>query len=117
MKKSLMIILIGLFGLSMPMKSLAANQWVTVELNNATFLIKGNAKYLEAFEQAYEQSEETAINFLLDSKWSFGRKCSITDVQSDGSRFTARGAGVRMITKFWLEWREQVGQEAVDNLK
>lgn len=104
MKKSLLIAVFFVFGITASQSTYARTMWVTVKIDNATVKLKGDEIYVKAFMIAYDKSEESAVNYLLDTKWPFGRKCRIIDESIEGSKFTAQGS-VKSVTKAWKEWR------------
>ena len=104
MKKLFLITLISLVGFTATNAASKGKRFVTVTIDNAIVKLQGDEQYVENFKKAYNESEEDAINYLLDSKWSFGRKCMIIDKSIEGSKFTAEGT-VKAVAKPWKRWR------------
>ncbi|WP_258099809.1 hypothetical protein [Marinoscillum pacificum] len=104
MQKSLLIAVFFVFGITASQSTYARKMWVSVKIDNATVKVKGDEIYVKGFLLSLDHSEESAVNYLLDTKWTLGRKCRIIDKSIEGSKFTADGS-VKSAVKAWKEWR------------
>ena len=96
--------LISLVGFTTSKATSTGKRFVTVTIDKAIVKLQGDEQYVEDFMNAYKKSEEDAVNYLLDTKWSIGRKCKIIDKSIEGSKFTAEGT-VKAVAKSWKKYR------------
>lgn len=106
MKKSPLSLIILMITFLVSTSSIAANRSsVSVKIaEHATFRIKGNSAFIEAFKEAYSISEVEAINFLIDSECAIDKYCKIKDKGLNRSKFFAHGS-VSKTVKSWKKWR------------